>query len=775
MNKNTTIPTNFELEMQAAMAVPDASPQFVAVLKNQLIDEAQNLAPHSGTMPNNYRHRLAWSIPLVLFALLTITTLLIGPQKVWAAVQRMFGYLPGVGYVHTDGSILVLAEPVMIEREGIQVTVEQVVADSERTVVLYKVEGLSLQEANSQGENAQTGSRELLSLPDGTILTPEGGTLQGWAIGYNMRMIFPALPENTQTLTFIIPRLQTMPAGVTPENWEIPLSLSAAAGEVDLLPIEVPIQPTEISPATAPTGQNSQSEIAFTLDRVIELEDGFQFEGTVNWLGDSELDLSYLGDIQITDANGDRVPSEQVQPDEIFNTQEQNQSAWAQRTVGKAAPGPWTLKLNQLMVRTEPQIAFQVDFGKNPQPGQIWEVDHTFELQTLSLTLHTITLENSDREEYQLVYHFTSDTDLSNIFVTDQDWDAMGGSSGGIPQEQGISVFTAYKTLPTGMRQLTLATINYVYAGEWQITWQPPESAAGADPIISPTGETCLTFDIWEQLNAQPPALLGEIGGKLLLKTHTGLRLPEISLTAIDGAQSQVYGIGAWISLSPDGTMIANPDEDGIHLVDTATGESTLIPNTLGGEYPVWSPDGSEIAFWDWAQASIYRIKLDGSGLTKVYQGSDMIYLAGWSGASNQLIYLGFASDGPAINGINLGDGSIEMLIQTGIRKPNHRPVLSPDGEWLLYKAAIEGDTVNGIFITRLDGSEKHLLVAEDSESRYVPVGGAWSPDGSWVAVNILDYSNGYVTNPVPYLVNPTSCEVIPLLDLSGEAAGWAQ
>ena len=77
--------------------------------------------------------------------------------------------IPGIGFVQTS-SLRVLAEPVSQTRDGITVTIEQVIVDSERTVVVYKTEGLTIAAANSKGEGGPFGSTQLLRLPDGTLM-----------------------------------------------------------------------------------------------------------------------------------------------------------------------------------------------------------------------------------------------------------------------------------------------------------------------------------------------------------------------------------------------------------------------------------------------------------------------------------------------------------------------------------------------------------------------------------------------------------------------------
>ncbi len=116
------------------------------------------------SLMNTMRARPVVTVLVVLLALLVLTTVVY-------ALGRLTGYIPGVGFVQKD-SLRVLAEPVSQTQDGITVSIEQVVADSERTIVIYKTEGLTIQAANSQGEGGggnPFGSVQQLRLPDGTI------------------------------------------------------------------------------------------------------------------------------------------------------------------------------------------------------------------------------------------------------------------------------------------------------------------------------------------------------------------------------------------------------------------------------------------------------------------------------------------------------------------------------------------------------------------------------------------------------------------------------
>ena len=140
----------------------------------------------------------------------------------------------------------------------------------------------------------------------------------------------------------------------------------------------------EITPVTEESTEVSDVVVAavedqgvvFELARVVELEDGFLFEGTIKWIGEESAWPNYQSGIEVYDANGQRVPNEQVDPDPLFALRSNTKTGWAVRTYSKSSPGPWTITLPQIGLGLLPNIVFLIDLGDSPQVGQEWQVSH---------------------------------------------------------------------------------------------------------------------------------------------------------------------------------------------------------------------------------------------------------------------------------------------------------------------------------------------------------------------------------------------------------------
>jgi hypothetical protein len=188
-----TEPFSFEDKMRDAASVPGPDPRFLENLRARIAAQPVR-APSFGQ-----KMKLFWMRPALagaLFALfvVTISMVIIGPQRVLAAFQGLLGYIPGIGFVDETSALRVLAEPVHVERDGITLDVEQGAVDAQHTVLVYQVNGLSIAAANSQGEAAPTGSLAQLRLPDGSLLEQNGAEGPGWGTGYQIRLVFPATP-----------------------------------------------------------------------------------------------------------------------------------------------------------------------------------------------------------------------------------------------------------------------------------------------------------------------------------------------------------------------------------------------------------------------------------------------------------------------------------------------------------------------------------------------------------------------------------------------------
>lgn len=92
-----------------------------------------------------------------------------------------------------------------------------------------------------------------------------------------------------------------------------------------------------------------------------------------------------------------------------------------------------------------------------------------------------------------------------------------------------------------------------------------------------------------------------------------------------------------------------NPDNDGLYLLNIQSGRSTrlyqsdtLQPRGIGGHEPVWSPDGTRLAFvLPTAYATdIYLVNADGTGFTNLTETSAYDFWPAWSTDGRRLSFV---------------------------------------------------------------------------------------------------------------------------------------
>jgi hypothetical protein len=735
------------------------------------------------------RARPVITIVIVVLALSLLT-------GVVYAIGRLTGYIPGIGFVQKD-SLRVLAEPVSQTQDGITVSIEQVFVDSERTIIIYKTEGLTIAAANSQGEGGGNpfGSVQLLRLPDGTTLeestsytgTPEPlldsvKTEGGWP-NYVARLVYPPISSDVNELTLLIPVLQNMPIGAAAENWEITFHLKPAPADITYAPvIEFTPAPQDITPVVGETSTSALSNISkvngvtLQLDNVIELEDGYVFTGNLSW-SDSVFPTGngIIAGVVIpilTDANGQVIPMEEVQidPHQPFSFYANNM-LWSYRTNSKAFAGPLTLSVSSIKTSmTAPAIDFQIDFGSNPQVGQIWDINQDFVVEGHAIRLLSIGLTALPNtcQGVNVKFNFSSDTPdiYANLIYAVAPPPAIcsggGGSGGGGGTFDPTAFYTeiSYKDIPTGLHDYSISiSVPYEINGPWRVTWTPPLTS---EPMPTPAAGACLTLDKWNQLSARNDPLPSGLGGKILTTVNEGGLWPAVYIGTLDGKVSTKIGTATWPSLSTDGARLAYSVEDGIHIHTLSSGENYAIGSD--GYRIIWSPDNTRLMYTN--ASNLFIANVDGSGLRKIDTGSaQVISPSGWLPDNQTIVYAVMGGDGFTFTTHNLQSGETKKLFT--IQNKAGFGAISPDGQWISFADRIFGANNWGIFISRLDGSERRLVVEPEVSTTFASV---WSPDGQWLVITTRN-NDGL---DIPVLVNPFSCEVARLKNVNGSIEGWS-
>lgn len=216
-------------------------------------------------------------------------------------------------------------------------------------------------------------------------------------------------------------------------------------------------------------------------------------------------------------------------------------------------------------------------------------------------------------------------------------------------------------------------------------------------------------------------------------------------------------GFPVW---SPDGTRIAFvSDREGgqldIYTMDPF-GENQLRLTDHAGldRGPVWSPDGSEIAFVSNRDTtlSIFVMKADGSNLRLLTDTSGSDEAPVWTPDGQWVVFQSERGNRYDLYKVNVNTGETVQLTSTF--NGDLLPDVSPDGASLIWALDLSGVAEEGSseFVQRrvvaqanLDG-EGLVYLADGAPMAGSPV---WSPDGSLVA-----YRNETATGQSVYVIN---------------------
>jgi hypothetical protein len=520
-----------------------------------------------------------------------------------------------------------------------------------------------------------------------------------------------------------------------------------------------------------PTSSTSFLDASLQIEKVIPIDDGYYLIGRTNW-NDSRLCDAGIGgfDAKLLDANGTEYPIEPAYFDEIGITDVQP-GEWAYKVYGKAFPSSLTL----IMTRANPQFiqpyTFTFDPGANPQLGQEWQINQTIEILGYKATVQSAKfIQQGDQRGFE--FSLTADSALLGIPFNMEGGITNGYSSGGGPSSRDENGVMKVYALSDG--QFTgeiLVAIHSIYiSGNWQTTWNPPAAEAGAMPVFMP--QACITLDKWKQTIASPEALPSDFPQKVLLSRGAMSPDPSLFITSLDGSSDQglVFGHG---SLSHDGTkLVYSGAGNGLRILDVSSGQISTLTNNANDLSPFWSPDGNQFAFMRQTDKgmNVFVMDANGQNARTLTDTTDNLTLFGWMPDGQHLIFNAFRQDGTPIQSVDVASGNIETLI-TQPQSYNSSVSISPDGAWIAYADKVTGKMYPGIFISRLDGSEKKLLMQLEG---WVTVASAWSADGKWLTINMIDI-NQFQPVTVPALVNVETCQIIPLVNLNGEIVEWVK
>jgi len=716
---------------------------------------------------------------VALIVLLAVAVTLVSFPGVVTAMQRLFGYIPGVGIVEENAPIRVLAAPVTVTREGISITVTSATLTADQTHIEYRIFGVPRSAYPDSEAVIGCIKPAALVLADGTRLTQVQN--------------FPPVPAGVNQAKLVIPCIMNTMPGKAPENWQIPLSFVPAPPDLTVMPVielspspQAQSSPTsaaaisesttpaaQATPTSAPPSAPSTQDNSVTVQKVVETNDGYILVGKFDPQVRQGDYVQVTGMAQIHDDSGKTVAYTQpqdIQPDSGVNTSSGG-FGWAMQFKAAGLTFPLTISFpGTVIVQAEPgaMAEFTFDASDAPQPGQQWTPNSKIQLAGHTLKLISITTDS--RSGYS--FRFQSDPNVTGVSVEIAGYHPAGGGGGGGGGADSNSTFdvsVSYAELPKG--KLTVILSGLTVIGDsltWQGQWSPPNPRTDwpAEPTAQPG--MCLSIDQIGQLQPATSASADLTHGaalfyEVLSKPGEAIDQWGVVLYTLDGTSRQVLATDtSWGTLSIDGSRAAYPAQDGIHMVDLATKTETVIPVTGGFDLHL-SSDGSQIAFVSTSADNVFV--MDTSGSAPAQRISDQSYesVIGWSPDSHQ-VYIAIPYTGGSawkVQAVDIATHTEKDLftIDNGSYK-SLGAALSPDGNWIAYR----GRDADSLVLVRTDGTQMHAAIENSGGISGI----AWSQSG-WIGVSLYNPDNA---EGRMVLLQPESCQVYIVPGLHGDLEG---
>lgn len=746
------------------------------------------------------------AVALALFVLLALT-------GVAYAIGRSLGYIPGVGIIDQSAPIRILDKSFTIERDNVDLTIEQVVAGADMTIVVYHYFVPLFDPSAYQVPMDTSMDNPALILPDGSkvvvrvgnrIASDEPPLDADEPIRYSLE--FPSLANDVMEITLELPYLPGIPPGTGPQNLQIPLKLIPAPKNFIMPVFEVEgnyagdQSPVETAPSFSEypsSDTNVRHGITASVDLFVPLEDGYLLIGSMQW---NEKDYPahsvMLSDyIRVTDATGEEIPFEPMLGTPEQPQDEDYRSYWTVKVLQKDFTAPLNIIIDSAIVDTYTQpFSFQFDPGPSPVIGQNWEINQDFQIGDIQARILKATLTTAGSPDWS--FDFTvqaSPNELADVYIN-LEINQCGGGGGSYPTQPAetiqVSASSCRTDLPSG--PLEAGVIGALMWGPWQVEWTPPTTMTVPSPtptVVSSIPTTppiihtkaCLNYQSWNQSLKRNDPIPPTLSGRLVLSDPTAGE--TISIVNLSNGEQKNITRGDAPSYSPDGQKIVltgpinGQPPDGLYVTDLASGNTTRLPSTANGDSaPLWSPDGAMIAFTRGPAGAIgtpgpYNVMLmnsDGSNLRQLTYGSEKNQATTWTPDGLNIIYTVYNSlSSSSVRMVNIQTGETLDLFDTSYWGSSI--AISPDGKRAAYEDWMPGE-IYILVVSSLDGSNRSLLAQGNETIVSAP---KWSPDGQWVIVTVQSANSDGILMLTPTLIQVDSCQIIPLRDLNGYVGSW--
>jgi hypothetical protein len=288
-----------------------------------------------------------------------------------------------------------------------------------------------------------------------------------WGSGYQSRLYYEDIPPDVNEAELVIPCIAELPLGKAPEDWRIPFRLKPAPPDLKVLPvIEVETPTVETTPSESAVDKYG---IAFGLEKVVTLDDGYVLLGSLHWTCAYFISFSGPINLSVTDANGEELPAEMDSSYSNFGRHAEYNTI------------PWAVRIQVNLTLRKPTY-FSFNTGPDPTVGQSWALDREFSVAGLPIRVVSakmITLKGLKGFEFNIqapleFYFLQVGFEYSPGMRMPPTVDYLNAWGEREENETGefISRITTEAEINGGTINLSINAVEL--AGPWSVDWNPP-------------------------------------------------------------------------------------------------------------------------------------------------------------------------------------------------------------------------------------------------------------------------------------------------------------
>ena len=506
------ISPEFEEKVREAVSVPNARPEFVNQLRNELAGRPVEMKP-------TFIFRPAWAVAFAL----ALAVIAVSVPGIAAAIGRLFGYVPEVGLVETTNGLRMLVEPVSVTREGVTLTVKSVFVFADHVELAYEVKGIDPANDGWQADDAganptafcggvNIGEMDtkagdaMLRLPDGTLLERDRSGMYP-KNAYAMTPVYAAsIPADVTEMTMILDCIPMARIGAVQENWEVTFELiTVPAGTVLGEPV-IEVAPTVTLPEVLPTTTNANVPapvVTMTLERVVPMDSGTIFYFSMDMENKDPSLVSIMPvNVYVIDSLGQKL---QLIGNFTWQPFEHRAgSAFEFMLQSKPADGPLNLVVENAVAYYAPlyveppqatadELSFAFDAGVDPQQDQTWSLDKEFDIADYQIKVASAQATTYDEvksqtpdfnfisQGFEYGYDFLVEADplvkthVEMDIISESPVCGLSNTVSLVPESSSFHYAQLCRdNFPKGVVRVVLWEFSVLIENAWQVIWTPP-------------------------------------------------------------------------------------------------------------------------------------------------------------------------------------------------------------------------------------------------------------------------------------------------------------